>query len=106
MGHHSVYVVELNPKILKEDSKFVAENPEHVPGMLCLYVGVTGLSPEERFKNHKAGYKSSWRVEKYGVRLLPDLYEKYNPMSWEDVQPMEVELAEELRSQGYAVWQK
>ena len=28
----------------------------------------------------KHGYKAAWVVEKYGVRLLPELYEHLNPM--------------------------
>ena len=106
MDHHNVYVVELDPKILKEDRQFVAANSQHVPGMPCVYVGRTGHTPEERFEEHQRGYKSSARVKEYAIGLLPELYERYNPMSWKDVQPMEVELANELRSQGYAVWQK
>lgn len=64
---------------------------------------MTGHLPEERFENHKNGYKSSWVVEKYGVRLLPELYEFLNPMPFEAAAQMEQELAEDLRGQGYTV---
>jgi len=33
------------------------------------------------------------------------LYEYYNPMTYAQAQAREKELAEELRAQGYAVWQ-
>jgi hypothetical protein len=105
-GHHHVYVVELDPRILSEDQKFVDANPQYKAGMKCLYVGLTGLTPEERFENHKRGYKSAKRVKKYGVHLLPELYEKHNPMTWDIAPEMEKTVADQLRSEGYAVWQQ
>jgi hypothetical protein len=59
----------------------------------------------QRFANHRAGYKSSRYVQKYGVRLLPQLYECFNPMPYEAARQMEQELADELQEKGYAVWQ-
>jgi hypothetical protein len=44
-------------------------------------------------------------VQKYGQRLLPELYECYNPMPYEAAAEMEVELAIALREAGYGVWQ-
>lgn len=102
--HHHVYVVELDESVLK-DKKFVAANPNRHPDLSCLYVGMTGLTPEERFKNHKAGHKANKYVKKYGLHLLPSLYEYYNPMTYEKATAKEKELAEELRAQGYPVWQ-
>ena len=103
--HHNVYVVELDPDVLTEE-RFRKENPDHQPGMKCLYVGMTGLDPEKRFENHLAGYKSNRYVLKYGVGLCPLLYEEYNPLPYEDACEMEIELARILRRRGYAVWQK
>jgi hypothetical protein len=51
---HSVYVVGLDIAIL-EETNFVKANPNHVPGKPCFYVGMTGKSPVERFKQHKSG---------------------------------------------------
>ena len=101
---HNVYVVELDPAVLKV-RRFRARNPGYRAGMPCVYVGMTGLPPGERFQNHKAGVKANWFVRKFGIGLLPDLFECYNPMPYEAAQVMEVELAEDLRGQGYAVWQ-
>jgi hypothetical protein len=42
----------------------------------CVYVGMTGLTPEERFANPKQGIKAAWAVTRYGIRLLPELYLK------------------------------
>jgi hypothetical protein len=42
-------------------------------------------------------------VRKYGLRLLPELYEYLNPMPYEQAVQMEKDLADDLRTQGYAV---
>lgn len=102
--HHCVYVIELDKKVLK-DRKFRAANPDHDPGKPCFYVGSTGMSPEMRFINHKRGYKGNRYVQKYGLRLRPDLYEVYNPMPWQAAIELEAELAASLREERYAVWQ-
>ncbi len=103
--HHNVYVIELDAAVWNE-SKFRKANPGRDGGCVCYYVGMTGLSPEERFENHKEGYKSNLYARKYGLRLCPLLYEEYNPLSYSDAQEMEIELARILRRRGYAVWQK
>ena len=102
--HHYVYVVELSRAVLYE-RKFQKANPHYNPDKPCVYVGMTGLDPDRRFDRHKAGIQSNRFVEKYGVRLLPKLYEVYNPMPYQAAQEMEVELAVALREQGYGVWQ-
>ena len=102
---HNIYVIELNREVLNE-KKFVNANPNHDPEKACLYVGMTGLSPDERFQNHKDGYKSNRYVKKYGKYLRRRIYEKYNPMTYDEAKKMEVELAENLHAKGYAVWQK
>jgi len=88
--HHNVYVVYLrNPK---------------GDGKAGYYVGMTGLTPEKRFENHKAGIKAAGVVKKYGERLVPKLYEHLNPMSYAEAKDMEVRLAEDLRKRGYVVF--
>ncbi len=88
--HHCVYVVYLR-------------NPSG-DGRAGYYVGMTGLTPEERFANHKAGIKSASVVKRFGERLVPKLYDHLNPMSYEDAVKMEQELAEQLRREGYQVF--
>src|ERR1700750_3095601 len=73
------------------------------PKKPCVYVGMSGLPPEHRFENHKHGYKAAWVVKKYGMRLLPELFEHLNPMPYEAALQMELELAEDLRNEGYTV---
>jgi len=102
--HHSVYVVQLSSDVLRE-KKFARANPARDSSLPCVYVGMTGLSPKARFRNHKKGLKSNRYVHRYGVKLLPRLYSRYNPMSYKAAQKMEVKLAGKLRKKGYAVWQ-
>ena len=102
--HHHVYVIELSKDVLYE-AKFKKCNPDYITGKPCVYVGMTGLDPDVRFDKHKAGIQSNRSVKQYGLRLWPDLYEAYNPMSYEDAQDMEVELGIMLREAGFGVWQ-
>jgi len=41
----------------------------------------------------------------YVCRLMPELYEVYNPMPYDGARDREVELAISLREKGYGVWQ-
>ena len=41
----------------------------------------------------------------YGLRLLPGLYDRYNPMPYAAARDREVELGIALRAAGYGVWQ-
>ena len=101
---HNVYVVELDPAVLKLRA-FRVRNPGYRTGMPCVYVGMTGLPPGERFQNHKAGVKANWYVKKFGKGLLPELFTNLNPMPYEAAKQMEQDLADELQEKGYAVWQ-
>ena len=80
-----------------------AENPRRDPTKPCVYVGMTGLDPAERFANHKNGIKAAGVVRRYGIRLLPELYAHLNPMPYEAAVQMEMDLAEDLRRAGYTV---
>ena len=87
-------------------NKFLEKNPDFKPGKPCVYVGMTSHSPEKRFEQHKTGYKSGKFVKDYGIRLKPKQYQNHNPMTYEEVEITERTLAEELRGEGYAVYQK
>jgi hypothetical protein len=102
--HHCDNVVLLSREVLYEP-RFRRSNPDHDPAKPCYYVGMTGLTPDDRFDKHKAGIKSNKFVRLYGVRLLPELYECYNPMPYEAALDMEIELAIAFRERGYGVWQ-
>ena len=88
--HHSVYVVYLR-------------NPRG-DGKAGHYVGMTGLTPEQRFLNHKGGVKAARVVKRFGERLVPRLYKHLNPMSYAKAQLMEVQLADSLRKRGFTVY--
>jgi len=88
--HHSVYVVYLR-------------NPRG-DGKAGYYVGMTGLSPEQRFLNHKNGIKAAGVVRRFGERLVPKLYAHLNPMPYGKALAMESLLADSLRKRGYVVF--
>ena len=89
-----VYVVELTDEA----------GPRLDPRKPCVYVGQTGMSPEERFEQHLAGYKASRWVKNFGVRLRPRLYRNYGPYdTWEASVEAERRLKEKLAQRGYRV---
>ena len=99
----NIYVIELELEVL-EHRKFREANPNYVEGKKCFYVGMTGRTPQERFLQHKRGYKSNSYAKKYGIGLRPWYYEKLNPMSSEEAQKMEIEKTRRLRKRGFGVW--
>jgi hypothetical protein len=101
-NHYSVYVVLLDKAALK-DRAVLRLNPDRNPKKPCVYVGMTGLSPEQRLENHLNGYKASNIVTKYGVRLLPELYADLNPMSYPEAVATEAAVARNLRKAGFTV---
>ena len=101
---HFVYVIELDKDVLYEP-KFKKANPNYVTGKPCVYVGMTGLDPDLRFDKHKAGIQANSYVQRYGLHLLPDLYEAFNPMAYKAAVDMEIEVGIDLRSAGFGVWQ-
>ena len=90
VGRHSVYVVYLKDPL--------------GDGRAGYYVGMTGLTPETRFENHKAGYKAARIVRRFGERLVPRLYAHLNPMPYATAVQMEIDLADSLRKRGYLVF--
>jgi hypothetical protein len=85
-AHHALYVVLLN------DTRRV--------GRWGLYVGETAVDPDLRFDQHKTGYRASRHVKRFGVQLLPQLFEHFNPLPhWEAVE-LEPALAEAFRHAG------
>src|SRR4029077_18721550 len=88
--HHCVYVVYLrNPK---------------GEGKAGDYVGMTGLTPERRFQNHKQGKKAARIVRRCGERLVPRLYAHLNPMPYRKALEMEANLADTLRRPACVVF--
>ena len=102
--HYHVYVVELADPVWN-NARFRAANPGYHLGKPFVYVGMTGLDPDLRFDKHKAGIQANRFVFEHGLRLLPQVYEVYNPMPYDGARDMEVELAISLREKGWGVWQ-
>ena len=103
-AQYHVYVVELDDRVWNS-AKFRRCNPNYRVGQPFVYVGMTGLDPDMRFDKHKAGIQANSFVTDFGIRLLPELYDKLNPMPHAAAKAMEVELAITLQSMGYGVWQ-
>ena len=55
-GHYSVYAIELDRAVWKNRA-FRERNPGGGSGA-CLYIGMTGLTPEQRFEGHRVGTQS------------------------------------------------
>ena len=85
-AHHALYVA------LLKDARGM--------GRWGLYVGETSVDPDLRFDQHKTGHKASRYVNRFGVRLLPQLFAHFNPLRrWEAVD-LEPALAEAFRQAG------
>ena len=102
--HYHVYVVELSHDVL-QNARFMRSNPGYLAGKPCVYVGMTGLDPDLRFDKHKAGIQCNRYVQEFGLRLLPELYELYGPLTFDEARSLEVELGIDLRAGGFGVWQ-
>lgn len=85
-ARHSVYVVLLHA-------------PLRHPSW-GLYVGQTSRDPDLRLDQHKAGYKASSAVRRFGLRLLPELVAHLNPMRQPESLDLEAALADAFRTAG------
>ena len=85
-ARHSIYVVLLHDPRRREP--------------WGLYVGQTSRDPDWRFDQHKAGYKASGAVRRFGVSLLPELVVHLNPMRQWEALDLEAALAEAFRDAG------
>jgi predicted GIY-YIG superfamily endonuclease len=89
-NHYSVYVVYLRDPC--------------GDGKAGYYVGMTGLTPEQRYANHKAGIKAARIVRRCGERLVPRLFRHLNPMTYQEAVEAEPRLADQLTARGYRVF--
>lgn len=64
------------------------------------YVGETSRDPDLRFDQHKTGYKASRYVNRFGVRLLPEVVEHLNPLRRWEAKELEAAVAEAFREAG------
>ena len=68
-------------------------------------MGQSAKKPEIRFKQHKEGYKSNTYARRFGIKLAPEFYEKYNPIpTRKDAEELEEYVALKLRKERFGVW--
>jgi hypothetical protein len=101
-GTSWVYVIELDSKVVGTRVKWDSRNPSYVPGRPCVYVGSTSRTPEERFEQHKRGFKAARIVKKYGVRVMQRACRR---VPSDEAERREVARAARLRKRGWWVWQ-
>lgn len=96
-GFYRVYVIKLRKKARNGRVTYYGE-----PNKPIVYVGQTGKSVQERFEEHQSGYKTN--IQKYTIRLLPELYEQYNPLHTRtQAEKVEKALALKLNQEGYTI---
>jgi len=101
--HYHVYVIELSKTFYTKAASGKSTRLRHGQAVrLCRH---DGTGSDVRFDKHKAGIQSNRFVKEFGLRLLPELYELYNPLSYDHARDLEVELAIDFREAGYGVWQ-
>jgi hypothetical protein len=108
---YQFYVIELSRRVFTENARYREANQQFKGVLECLYVGMTSKTPQERFEQHKTGYRnkkghnlSSALVQKYGLYLRGSLYNHLGQMTKAEALKMESQLALELRRKRYAVW--
>ena len=90
-----VYVIELDDAV---GERVRVDKP-------AVYVGQSAVAPEERYAQHRRGYRSSRYVRNHGVRLRPKLYRDVNPLPDRDTAlAKEARLADRLRKRGFTVF--
>lgn len=100
-----VYVIKLDLAVLAH-RKFRDDNPNYQSGKDCYYVGMTSSTPEERYKQHKAGYKACRFAMAYGVGLMPARLAQISPRTYEEASRHERKVAKRLKNRGHGVWQR
>jgi hypothetical protein len=99
---YSVYVVLLDEYVATLP-QMRRRNPKRDPSKPCVYVGLTSLRVNRRFDFRKATPKHEWRLHKFGVRLMPELYDSLHPMTCEQALQTAKKLADDLRAKGFGV---
>ena len=98
-------MIRLDPDVMKT-KRYRDANPSDRQNGECLYVGMTSCSAEERFDQHKRGYKACSLVKKHGIALAWDLFPKVDLVPVKLACGLEIDHANALRELGYGVWQK
>lgn len=101
----SVYVIRLDQSAAVSPPA-TKKSPKRDPLLPCYYVGETGKTPEERFRDHKRGHKSNKQAREYGIGLAMEVVpaEFHKKLTRRDALKVEADLAEQLRSEGCTVF--
>ena len=103
-----IYLIELDPSVI-QDSAFRKANPRLIEGhpSYYFYCGSSSQRPEERYIEHITGGRNASRIaHRFGkclrMDLVPDVGKR---MPRDRALKAEVQLARELRTKGFGVWQ-
>jgi hypothetical protein len=99
---YSVYVVLLD-EYVGTLPQMRRRNPKRDPSKPFVYIGLTSLPVDRRFDFHGAIPEHEWRLHKFGVRLMPELYDSLRPMTCKRALQASKKLAEDLRAKGFGV---
>ena len=103
---YTVYVIRLQQRA-EHERALQRKNPNYVPGKPVVYVGSTGKTPEERFRQHLTG-RRHWNrfVRRYGHRLFYWAMRDVPTFATRaEAEAAEAALAERLRARSWMVWQ-
>jgi hypothetical protein len=78
-------------------------NPKRDPLKPFVYVGLTSLPVNRRFDFRRAAPEHEWRLHKFAVRLMPELYDLLQPMTCKQALQTAKKLADDLRAKGFGV---
>jgi hypothetical protein len=99
---YSVYVVLLDESV-GSLPQMRRRNPKRDLSKPFVYLGLTPLRVGRRFDYRRATNKAEWRVHKFGVRLMHELYDHLKPLAHERALQTARKLAEDLRAKGFGV---
>jgi hypothetical protein len=99
---YSIYVVLLDAYV-GTLPQMRLRNPKRGPSKPVVYVGLTSLPVNRRFDFRRATPEHEWRLHKFGVRLMPELYDSLRPMTCKQALQTAKKLAEDLRAKGFGV---
>jgi hypothetical protein len=99
-----IYVIDLDNAVWGKP-KFAKANIGGDRKKPCFYVGMTAITPVERFARHKAKKQPCSFVTKFGLGIAWERFDHLSRMSDQAAAAMEVHLATFLRQAGHGVWQ-
>ena len=99
---YSVFVVLLD-EYVGTLPQMRRRNPKRHSSKPYVYIGVTSLPVNGRFDFRRAAPWHEWRLHKFGIRLMPELYDSLPPATCEPALETAKKLADDLRARGFGV---